>query len=210
MQWLKDLGFNATLHLPVSASKQLSTAAAVLIPSQTCVYLQAGCVHQQEINSSFPVMWNSTGFHNSEAHSQVLPTHTYIHTQTFSKIYPDAWEQGEDEVINTHAGNTGTREYTWIWSSHTWAVFPALSGCGDGSVMASLWADVQLGMWDVQAGIPGTTGRLRAECYIDREVWRGNEICVRRENMGRRCTLTLSLYGMFDKPEAGGRSRKSS
>lgn len=38
---------------------------------------------------------------------------------------------------------------------HTQAAFPALNGCRDRGVMASLWADVQLGMLDVQAGIPG-------------------------------------------------------
>lgn len=44
--------------------------------------------------------------------------------------------------------------------------------------MASLWADVQLGMWDVQDGIPGKATSLREECCIDRKVWMGNSHCV--------------------------------
>lgn len=43
---------------------------------------------------------------------------------------------------------------------HTQAAFPALNGCRDRGVMASLWADVQLGMLDVQAGIPGKAKKL--------------------------------------------------
>lgn len=45
--------------------------------------------------------------------------------------------------------------------------------------MASLWADMQLGMWDVQAGIPGKPTSLRKECCIDRKVWIGNLTLVK-------------------------------
>lgn len=46
--------------------------------------------------------------------------------------------------------------------------------------MASLWSDVQLGMWDVQAGIPGKATSLGKECCIDKKVWIGNSqrVCV--------------------------------
>lgn len=63
---------------------------------------------------------------------------------------------------------------------YTQAVFPPLTGSGDSSVMASLRADVQLGMWDSQAGIPGTAESLGEECCIDRKVWIGKSrwLCV--------------------------------
>lgn len=48
--------------------------------------------------------------------------------------------------------------------------------------MASLWADVQLGMWDMQAGIPGKATRLGKECHIDRKARIGSSrhacVCV--------------------------------
>lgn len=46
-------------------------------------------------------MWNSIRLHNSNSHSQVLHTHT--HMCMLLKICPDAWDWGEDEVINAHA-----------------------------------------------------------------------------------------------------------
>lgn len=100
------------------------------------------------------------------------------------KICPDAWDWVEDEVINAHAKvwirYTLTNTHTHVTPTptplhHTQAAFPALNGCRDRGVMASLWADVQLGMLDVQAGIPGKAKKtLGKECCIDRKVWRGN------------------------------------
>lgn len=55
-----------------------------------------------------------------------------------------------------------THTYTHKSASHTQAVFPPLSGCADSGVMASLWADVQLGMWDVQAEIPGEAKKKKS------------------------------------------------
>lgn len=90
--------------------------------------------------------------------------------------------------------------------SHTQAVFPPLSGCGDSSVMASLWADVQLGMWDAQAGIPGKARQKKKsmgkECCIDRKVLRGNSryVCVGKTEdaaVGRHYHLWLEA-GVFD------------
>lgn len=67
--------------------------------------------------------------------------------------------------------------------------------------MASLWADVQLGMWDVEAKIPGKAESLGKECCIDRKVWIGNSryLCVVKTeatvvNRHYHLWLNISMY----------------
>lgn len=96
--------------------------------------------------------------------------------------------------------HTHTFLRTEFHPTHTQAVFPALTGCG-GCIMASLWADVQLGMWDVEAKIPGKAESLGKECSIDRKVWIGNSryLCVVKTeatvvNRHYHLWLNISMY----------------
>lgn len=112
-------------------------------------------------------MRNSSGLYNSNSHSQVLDTHTRTH---IVKNMP--WRLGLGwgwshqhtrkslDTIHTHKHTHTHVTPTPTPLHHTQAAFPALNGCRDRGVMASLWADVQLGMLDVQAGIPGKAKKL--------------------------------------------------
>lgn len=118
------------------------------------------------------VMWNSIRLQNRNSHSQVFTRHTHTHTCALLKIH--AWRLGLRWGWSHHHGDKHTFAHTHIRSIFTQPVLPALTGRGDEGVMASSRADVQLGMWDVQAGIPGKAQSLGKECHIDREVWIGS------------------------------------